>query len=200
MYRHSIRFCIFITLENVNRYIMKTYSLKNIAILSVFTLISCLSFGQQKQEQKFWDNVRFGGNIGANFGNSYTSILIAPQAVYQFNSYVGLGAGLNYSYSEFNPSRNSRLQGSKSNIAGGSLIAIAQPLDFLQVSGDFEYLHVNRNFDNPALDDTYWVPALFLGAGYQQGNFVIGARYDVLYNDRKSVYSNGIQPFVRVLF
>ncbi|WP_405369924.1 alpha-ketoglutarate decarboxylase [Nonlabens sp. Asnod2-A12] len=179
---------------------MKTYYFKNIIILSLFGLFSCISFSQNQNESEFWKKVRFGGNVGANFGNSYTSILIAPQAIYQVNQFVGLGAGLNYSYSEFDPNSNSSVQGYKSNIAGVSLIAIAQPLDFLQVSGDFEYLHVNRNFDNPAFDDTYWVPALFLGAGYQQGNFVIGARYDVLYNDRKSVYQNGIQPFVRVLF
>jgi hypothetical protein len=197
---HHIRFCIFITLENVNRYIMKTYSMKKIAILLIFTLVSCLSFSQQYDEPNFWDNVRFGGNLGASFNNDFTSIIVAPQAIYQLNPYVGLGVGLNYSYSEFNPPRNSTLLGSKSNIVGGSLIAIGSPLDYLQLSADFEYLNVNRNFDDRRFDDEYWVPALFLGAGYRQGNFVIGARYDVLFNDRKSVYNNGLQPFVRVLF
>jgi long-subunit fatty acid transport protein len=176
---------------------MKTYSLKNISIISVFGLFCCLSFSQQLQESKFWDRVLFGGNIGANFGNNFSSVLIAPQAIYQVNEYIGLGVGLNYSYSERDLNR---FDDFKSTIAGGSFIALAQPIDFLQVSADFEYLNVNRNFADSSFDDNYWVPAFFLGAGYQQGNFVIGARYDVLFNERRSVYQNGIQPFIRVLF
>lgn len=177
---------------------MKNYIIKNFIILSTFALFSCFSFSQQTTtDGDFWDRVRFGGNIGANFGNNFTSILIAPQAIYQVNQFVGVGLGLNYSYSERDLNR---FDDFTSTIAGGSVIAIAQPIDFLQLSADFEYLNVNRNFRQTSLNDEYWVPALFLGAGYQQGNFVIGARYDVLFNDRRSVYANGIQPFVRILF
>ncbi|MGJ8683719.1 MAG: alpha-ketoglutarate decarboxylase [Nonlabens sp.] len=180
---------------------MKNGSPLSIAIFTIISLFFYQSHGQQdKQKSDFWQNVRFGGNVGANFGNDYSSVLIAPQAIYQVNDFVGLGAGLNYSYTEFNPRRGSNLLGSKSTIAGGSLIAMASPIDYLQVSADFEYLNVNRNFEDSSFDDNYWVPALFLGAGYRQGNFVIGARYDVLFNDNRSVYQNGLQPFVRVLF
>lgn len=194
---HS-NFCIFITEQLVNRSIMKTYIIKNIIILSFFSLFSCLSFSQQATtDGNFWDRVRYGGNIGANFGNNFTSVLIAPQAIYQVNQFVGVGLGLNYSYSERDLNR---FDDFTSTIAGGSVIAIGQPIDFLQLSADFEYLRVNRNFRERSLNDDYWVPALFLGGGYQQGNFVLGARYDVLFNDRRSIYANGIQPFVRVLF
>jgi hypothetical protein len=161
----------------------------------------CESYGQpQSQQDSFWQNVRFGGNIGLNFGNQFTNIVVAPQAVYQFSPQIGLGAGLNYSYikQNFNDGFSADF---KSTILGGSLIGIANPVEFLQVSADLEYLHVNRNFEDPSFrDDSYWVPALFLGAGYRQDNFVIGARYDVLYDRNRSVYQNGIQPFVRVLF
>lgn len=177
---------------------MKNSSTLSVAIFLFFGLFFYQSYGQQDDSQsKFWENVRFGGNIGANFGNNYTSIIIAPQAIYQINNNVGVGVGLNYSYSERDLNQ---FDDFKSTIVGGSLIAIASPIDFLQLSADFEYLNVNRNFSNSSFDDNYWVPALFLGAGYQQGNFVIGARYDVLFNDRRSVYQNGIQPFVRILF
>ncbi|WP_124978887.1 alpha-ketoglutarate decarboxylase [Nonlabens xiamenensis] len=179
---------------------MKSYSVKNLAIFLIFILFSCFSFSQQDPGSDFWKRVRFGGNLGASFGNNFSSVIVAPQAIYQFNPFFGLGVGLNYSYSEFNPPRNSSLIGSKSNIAGGSLIALGSPVDFLQLSADFEYLNVNRNFDEPAFDDEYWVPALFLGAGYRQGNVIFGARYDVLFDRDRSVYNNGIQPFVRVLF
>ena len=177
---------------------MKSYTIKTIIILSIFSMFSCYSFSQQNtSDGNFWDRVRYGGNLGANFGNNFTSVLIAPQAIYQINQFVGVGLGLNYSYSERDLNR---FDDFTSTIAGGSVIAISQPIDFLQISADFEYLNVNRNFRETTLNDEYWVPALFLGAGYQQGNFVIGARYDVLFNDRRSVYANGIQPFVRVLF
>ncbi|MFT5926544.1 MAG: hypothetical protein ACI9WL_001292 [Rubritalea sp.] len=193
---HDIRFCIFISVQIIILSIMKTYSLNHIVLLFLCVFFCFFSYGQQ-QESDFWDRVRYGGNLGGNFSNNFTSILVAPQAIYQVNDLIGIGAGLNYSYSERDLNQ---LDDFKSTIAGGSIIAIAQPLDFLQLSADFEYLHVNRNFADSSFDDTYWVPALFLGAGYGQGNFVIGARYDLLFNDRRSVYANGIQPFIRVLF
>lgn len=177
---------------------MKNTSTLSITIFLVCSLFFYQSNGQQdKQGSNFWNNVRFGGNVGANFGNNFTSILIAPQAIYKVNNTVGLGVGLNYSYSERDLNR---FDDFKSTVAGGSLIAIASPIDYLQVSADFEYLNVNRNFADASFDDNYWIPALFLGAGYRQGNFVIGARYDVLYDNERSIYNNGIQPFVRVLF
>ena len=173
-------------------------------LFAIFLFISIPfyeSYGQTPPRQEtFWQNVRFGGNIGLNFGNQFTNIVVAPQAVYQFSPQIGLGAGLNYSYikQNFNDGFSADF---KSTIIGGSLIGIANPIEFLQVSADLEYLHVNRNFEDPIFrDDSYWVPALFLGAGYRQDNFVIGARYDVLFNEGRSVFNNGIQPFVRVLF
>jgi len=177
--------------------------MKNISTLSFAIFLFCNLFfyqshgQQQKTRSEFWNNVRFGGNVGANFGNNFSSVLIAPQAIYGVNEDLGVGLGLNYSYSERDLNR---FDDFTSTIAGGSVIAIANPIDFLQVSADFEYLNVNRNFRDNRLNDNYWVPALFLGAGYRQDNFVIGARYDVLFNERRSVFQNGLQPFVRVLF
>lgn len=159
---------------------------------------SCLSYGQEDRSS-FWGNVSFGGNLGLNVANDFTSIIVAPQAIYKVQDNLGIGLGLNYSYSRLNTD-NPRILDYKSTIFGGGIIGIFNPIDFLQASFDFEMLRVNRNFDNPALDDNYWVPALFLGAGYRQGNFVVGARYDVLYDAQRSIYNNGIQPFVRVLF
>lgn len=193
---HDTRFCIFISVQIIILYIMKTYPLNINVVLFLYFLGSFLSYGQQA-ETDFWDQMRYGGNTGGNFNNNFSSVLVAPQAIYQVNDFVGVGAGLNYSYTERNLNRPDDY---KSTTAGGSIIAIAQPLDLLQISADFEYLHVNRNFADFSFNDTYWVPALFLGAGYRQGNFVIGARYNVLFNKRRSVYANSIQPFVRVLF
>ncbi|ARN78199.1 alpha-ketoglutarate decarboxylase [Nonlabens spongiae] len=150
-------------------------------------------------EERFWDRVLFGGNLGASFGNDFTSVIIAPQAIYKVNDFVGLGVGLNYSYSELDAD-DPRILDYSSNIYGGGFIGLFNPIPEIQASFDFEVLNVNRNFEVQGIDEQYWVPALFLGAGYRQGNFIIGARYDVLYNEDKSVYNNGIQPFVRVFF
>ncbi len=49
-------------------------------------------------------------------------------------------------------------------------------------------------------DEQYWYPALFIGAGYRSQNFTMGIRYDILYDDAKSIYANAWMPFVRVYF
>ena len=52
-------------------------------------------------------------------------------------------------------------------------------------------------------DDTnsYWLPALYVGAAYSMGRHAaIGVRYDVLYDDEKSIYDSAFTPFVRVYF
>ncbi len=181
---------------------MKIGFCKIVALFFVFLGSFCKSYSQDTivQENSFWDRVIFGGNLGLNFGNRFTNIVVAPQAIYLITPEIGVGAGLNYSYikQNFNDGFTADFT---STLLGGSLIAIANPIPELQISMDFEYLNVNRNFKDPIFtDDNYWVPALFLGAGYRQNNFVIGARYDVLFNEGRSVYNNGIQPFVRVLF
>jgi hypothetical protein len=46
----------------------------------------------------------------------------------------------------------------------------------------------------------FWNTGLFLGAGYRAQNVTIGARYNVLFDKDKSVYSDALMPFVRVYF
>ncbi|MFT5217580.1 MAG: hypothetical protein ACI83H_002720 [Glaciecola sp.] len=41
---------------------------------------------------------------------------------------------------------------------------------------------------------------LYLGAGYRTGNFTIGIRYDVLYDNEKSIFADPWMPFFRVYF
>jgi len=178
---------------------------KKLVFLILFGTITHLSTIAQTANADFWNRVRYGGNLGLSFGTGYTAIQVAPQAIYQVNPYVGVGLGLNGSYVKRNFDRNDGFAGDNldysSTILGGSIIGIAQPIPEIQLSADFEYLNVNQNFEDDAFrDDNYWVPALFIGAGYVNGPITIGARYDVLYNEGRSIYRNGIQPFVRVLF
>ena len=149
----------------------------------------------QQQTNDFWQNVRFGGGIGLSFGDGYFSGTIAPSAVYEFDKNFAFGLGLN---ATFNKHKNAY----KSTILGGSLIGLFNVINELQLSAEFEALNVNRTYDiNLNLDkDNYWVPALFIGAGYKNGNVTFGVRYDILYDADKSIYANAWTPFVRFYF
>lgn len=170
--------------------------IKTVVILILFANFSNVSFSQtqDKEENDFWKHVRFGGGIGLSFGDGFFSGTLAPNAIYQFNPEFGLGVGLNGTY-------NKQKNAFKSTILGASIIGLYNPIQELQVSGEFEQLNVNQTFDNNIFEDrNYWVPALFIGLGYRTNNITFGMRYDVLYDRDKSVYADPWMPFVRVLF
>ena len=147
-----------------------------------------------KVKSEFWKKVRFGGGIGLNFSNGYTNVAISPSGVYQFNEQFAGGIGLNGSYS-------SRKNDFDATVLGGSLIGLFKPIREIQLSAEFEQNNVNYKDKIYNSNTNYWSPALFLGAGYAIGDFgAIGMRYDVLYNDRKSVYGTAFIPFIRVFF
>lgn len=166
-------------------------------IISVmFMVIKAHSQQLNKSKSDFWDHVRFGGGIGLSFGNDIFSGTLAPSAIYQFNSTAAAGLGLNFSYFE-------RDNFYKSTVIGGSLIGLINPMPSIQLSAELEELNVNRNYDEKFVsntDEKYWYTALFLGAGYRSGNFAVGIRYDVLYDEDKSIYGDPWMPFVRVYF
>lgn len=172
-------------------------------LILFFLLFSSISIAsaqsiQISQEQKsdFWRHVRFGGGIGLSFGDGFFSGTLAPNAIYEFNPYVATGVGLNLTY-------NTRRDVYKATILGGSLITLFNVLPQFQLSAEFEELNVNRNFDEQFVlneDDNYWYSALFIGAGYRTGRVTFGIRYDVLYDEDKSIYAEPWIPFVRVFF
>ncbi|MCH4553960.1 MULTISPECIES: alpha-ketoglutarate decarboxylase [Aestuariibaculum] len=148
----------------------------------------------QQSESDFWKHVRFGGGIGLSFGNGFFSGTLAPSALYEFNNNFAMGVGLNGTY-------NRSKDFYKSTIFGGSLIGLYSPVNSIQMSAEFEELYVSRKYDNNIFrDDSYWYPALFLGAGYRNRNVTFGIRYDVLYDRNKSIYADPWAPFVRVYF
>jgi len=172
---------------------IKKYILSHIFICC----FTALSFSQISTNNKtFWEHVQFGGGVGLNFGDGFFSGSLAPNAVYRFNPYVATGVGLNFSYS-------SQKDIFKSTVLGGSIIGLLNPYRELQISAEFEQLNVNRDFDEryvSNIDDNYWYPALFFGAGYTSRNVTIGIRYDALYDSDKSIYSEAWMPFVRFYF
>jgi hypothetical protein len=177
-------------------------SWKTIVMLLVLTF-GTNTFSQQA-DPKGW---QFGGGLGLSIGSGYTDIMIAPGAIYNFNRYVAAGVGLqgSYVYSK---------DYYESYIYGGSLIGLFQPIPQVQLSVELEQLRVNTTYDttywyyyndgpySAQADRTenFWNTALYLGAGYRVQNVTIGVRYNVLFDDDESGYSDGFMPFVRVYF
>jgi len=143
----------------------------------------------------FWDHVQFGGGLGLSIGSGYTDIAVAPGAIYNFNQYFAAGVGLQGSYV-------SQKNLYSSYIYGGTLVGLFNPIAEIQLSVELEQVRVNSTFDDAFgnYKDNFWNTGLFLGAGYRNGNVTIGARYNVLFDEDKSVYSDAFMPFVRVYF
>lgn len=165
---------------------------KTICICLLF--FSCM-FHAQSEPNNFWNNVRFGGGFGLNFGDGFFSTTIAPSAIYEFNNTIALGVGLNATF-------NNLKSEYRSTILGGSVLGLVNVIPEIQLSSEFEHLNVNRRYDVNLNfpDENYWVPALFLGAGYRSGNITFGIRYDVLFDRDKSIYIDPWAPFVRFFF
>lgn len=168
-----------------------------LTVFSCFFITSAIAQEEKtKEKSEFWKKVRFGGGIGLNSGSRNFSATLSPSAIYQFNDKFSLGFGLNGTYNKIKDA-------SKSTVLGGSLISLFNPLKGIQLSAELEQLNVNRKFEGTLSgipDSNFWTPALFLGAGYTTNHVTFGVRYDVLYNDTKSIYGNAFAPFIRVLF
>jgi len=154
-----------------------------------------LSFGQLgSQKSDFWRQVRFGGGIGLGFTNGGFNAALAPSAIYNFNDKLAAGVSLNFNYAKFNDN--------KLLAYGGSILSLYNPIPQIQLSAELEQLRINRTFPGfpDDITDNYWSPALFLGLGYTTNNITVGLRYDVLYDDERSIYASALLPFIRVFF
>ncbi len=149
----------------------------------------------QKQKSEFWQHIQFGGGIGLSFGNGFFSGTLAPSGIYNFNEKFAAGVGLNMSY-------NTEKNIYESYILGTSILGLFSPIPQLQLSAEFEQLYVNREFENWTgfLDESYWYPGLYLGAGFNTGPVTMGVRFDVLYDQNRSIYGSAYNPFVRIYF
>lgn len=179
---------------------------KNSAINLTFLLSLVFLFGlkfeiyaQESQEintkSDFLNHIQFGGGLGLGVGNGYADIMVAPSAIYNFNNYVSAGLGIQYNYVK-------QRDFYKANMYGGSIIALFNPLEEIQISTELEQLRINRTFNDALGNDTqdFWNTALFIGAGYRNENITMGIRYNVLHKDRDNIYAEAFMPFVRIYF
>lgn len=143
----------------------------------------------------FWEHVQFGGGFGLSSGNGYTDITIAPSAIYNFDKYFSLGSSLQYSHLKQKDTYNS-------NIIGGSLIGLFNPIEEAQISLEVEEVHVNNSYstlyDN--VQKSFWNTGLYVGAGYRSDGITIGGRLNVLFDKNKDLYGSAFMPFIRVYF
>ncbi|HBK72341.1 MAG TPA: hypothetical protein DDZ39_11925 [Flavobacteriaceae bacterium] len=161
-------------------------------LFTLLFLVSLTGFSQIIDKQpSFWDNVQFGGGLGIGIGSNRTTISVAPSAIYNFNPQFSLGIGASYLYSKNNTY--------KSNVFGASILSFYNPLEQLQISAEFEHLFVSQKSGTLKFPN-YDYPALYLGAAYRVGNFSAGLRYDVLYNENKSIYASAFSPIFRFYF
>ena len=181
---------------------MKKNTSKTLTILFVFVFLFCINFNVKAQsleetqiKSNFWDKVQIGGGLGLGIGNNYTNITVAPSAIYNFNNYFSAGLGLQYSYVK-------QKNYYQSNIYGGSVLALFNPIREIQLSAELEQLRVNSKFEDiyGNYSHDFWNTALFLGAGYRTNNVTLGVRYNVLHKDDQGVYVNAFMPFIRVYF
>lgn len=168
----------------------------------LFFLFSNFSFAQQQNNvidnnYNFWDKVQFGGGLGLGIGSGYTDISVIPSAIYNVNEIVAIGMGLQFGYLSSKNYYNSY-------VYGGSIITLVSPIPEIQLSAELEQVRVNTDYkannSRPSFSDNYWNTALFLGAGYRTGNVTIGGRYDILFDEDRSLYGSAFMPFVRVYF
>lgn len=165
-------------------------------LLLIFVLMHSNKALAQDQQYNFWDQVRFGGGVGLNFGNGYFSGTLAPSAIYEFNPQFAAGIALTGTYASLKNNNSA-------TILGGSILALYNIIPQIQLSAEFEELNVNRTYKyigSANVTKNHWYPALYLGAGFRSNNFTIGIRYDVLFDEDDSVYTNAFAPFVRVYF
>lgn len=157
-------------------------------------------YGQTDQEVKpksdFWKQVQFGGGFWLSIGSGFTDITLAPNAIYNLNQYISLGAGLQGSIV-------SQKDVFSSIIYGVNAITLFNPVEEVQLSIELEQVRVNNTFRNPTTGtkkDNFWNTGLFVGGGYRMENVTMGIRYNLLYNEEKMVYTDAMMPFIRVYF
>ena len=162
----------------------------------LFILFSTSIFAQGNATPacEFWKKVQYGGGVGLNIGNGFTNVSLAPSAKYDFNETISAGVGLQGSYISGNSATSINY--------GGSLFALANVSEQIQLSADLDQLKVNTTYDSgTGIPSRHiWNTALFVGAGFRTGNIIIGGKYNLLFKESDNIYNDAFMPFVRVFF
>ena len=184
--------------------------MRNLKLSFLFVLISYVAFaGEHKlgirnysqplkrfedsEGGNFWDNVRFGGNIGLQLGNP-TNILISPSMAYVpqadfLDEKLMIGLGVTYIYSKVKYADVNY----SSNIYGGRVFGRYLITDNIFAHLEFESLNA-PNYVKVSNSRT-WVNSFFVGGGYQQsignrGGFSVSILYNLAWTPTNIIYSS----------
>lgn len=196
MIARGISYIYILTLKKFNNVSRQSFIKTPLSALILLMLANFSHSHAQEvaPQESFWEKVRFGGSAGLSLNNDFFNVSLSPKAVYDFSSKVSAGIGAQGSYTN-GPNYNAYT-------AGGGLLGLYRPIPSLQLSTEFEELFVSREryLDGGNTNVSYWYPALFFGLGYNTGPVTIGVRYDVLYDENRSIYGNALLPFVSIYF
>ncbi|SFZ90590.1 hypothetical protein SAMN05428642_1011025 [Flaviramulus basaltis] len=181
---------------------MKTNKL----ILRLLILIAVGIFGEKgfSQTTKTIDTdsiakedkrLKFGCGFGLSFVGG-TNVNLSPNLTYKVSDKVSFGGGLQGSYSSIKNYQNT-------TTFGANLLGIYNPINKISTLLEFAELRVSTETETPQskTKHNYWDSALFVGAGFNiTSKILIGAKYNVLYDENESVYTSAIIPFVNITF
>ncbi|MEQ9188659.1 MAG: hypothetical protein RLP15_13065 [Cryomorphaceae bacterium] len=142
-----------------------------------------------KEEYKIKDHIRFGGNLGAQFG-TITFINVSPMVGYQFNKRYMMGVRGTYMYY-----KDQRYVQFSNNILGAS--AFGRFFAFENIFAHAEYEVLNGYFDRSG--ERVNLPFLYLGIGYlQEVSNNVGISISALYEILRIKTSPTVLPSIRV--
>ncbi|MBL7885850.1 MAG: hypothetical protein JNJ52_03820 [Flavobacterium sp.] len=163
--------------------------------LLLFSFASLLTAQTSNDSLPKEKKLKFGCGFGLNFVGG-TSLSLAPNLTYKVSEKISFGAGIQGSYNKVKNLQNT-------TTFGANLLGFYTPISNLQTQLEFAQLRVNTTTEANAVEvkNSYWDSALFVGAGYTIAKKIsIGAKYNFLYDEDKSVYSSPIIPFVNIVF
>ncbi|MBN4082912.1 alpha-ketoglutarate decarboxylase [bacterium AH-315-A23] len=170
---------------------------KNLIFLALLSLIHLNLLGQNSELDKpqFFDHVRYGGGANIGMGSSYSTFSLSPSVIYDFSKAFSAGFSVTYVYV-----KNKSTINATTNLYGGSILALYTPINYIQLSSEFENLKINQRL---IYGDgiPQWQTALYIGLEYVTGKIAMGLRYDVLYDKTTNIiYSSALSPVFRVYF
>ncbi|MBT8261288.1 MAG: hypothetical protein KJO05_00595, partial [Bacteroidia bacterium] len=154
------------------------------------TEIAVVDSTSQKQKR-----LKFGVGFGLNFVGG-TNISLAPNLIYTVSNKVSIGGGVQGSYSAIKDLQST-------TTIGGNVVTLYTPVKMITTLVEFVELYVSTKTETMEGDikETYWDSALFVGGGLNvTDKILIGAKYNVLYDEEESVYTSPVIPFVNITF
>lgn len=156
---------------------------------------------QEQEDQTRYDSkqplserFKFGGNVGAQFGTGYMSILLQPLVFFEAAEKTIVGGGLTYMYW----SQKYQVAGGKSetytdNVYGFNLFARQTLFGPLFVHAEYNPMNFTLFNQVTRQEERIWHHAMYVGGGINQrfsggGGYYIMLLYDVAYNSNRTFY------------